>query len=465
MLMAEISLAAALEPWISDAPDPRVVPAIPALPSGAALAALKADAAWIDRWARQSPNLAWGDAALQLIVKYRQNPLRAARALAYLHVALHDALAHCLALACSEAAQRAAMHAAGGRLLSFLYPAETQGRWSATSLGAVTAVAAAYGGIPDLERAWQAADRASRATVARAMFDRSDGQWDLKERPAPGPNVWRATPPLMVHDPTEPTAPRWRTWVLADSSDVEVAPPPAYGSANFRAEVDEVLQVARTLTAEQKRIAEEWNLDLGTVTPGGVWNKRAAQLAVDSGLNLADVARLFAAMNVAVIDALIACWRVKLTEWTARPITLIRDTRDAAFTPHVLTPAFPGYPSGHATISAAAATLLGALLPAQRAHLEAAAAEAAMSRLYAGIHFRSDNEEGLRIGRRIGRRVADRVLGGSRVDPALPVNLTPARRGPGQVPAPGALMSLVPVRGSRTRFRSSRRRSAWRRRR
>ena len=90
---------------------------------------------------------------------------------------------------------------------------------------------------------------------------------------------------------------------------------------------------------------------------------------------------------------------------------MLRDSLDPDFTPHIATPGFPAYPSGHATVCGAASAVLASYLPAERAALQAAAREAALSRLYGGIHFRSDNDEGLAAGRRIGQRVAARAFG------------------------------------------------------
>ena len=87
---------------------------------------------------------------------------------------------------------------------------------------------------------------------------------------------------------------------------------------------------------------------------------------------------------------------------------------DPDFLPYLLTPPFPGYVSGHAAASGAAAEVLAAFFPERAAELQEWAEEAAMSRLYGGIHFRSDNTEGLRLGRAVGRRVIERSLGGDR---------------------------------------------------
>ena len=110
-----------------------------------------------------------------------------------------------------------------------------------------------------------------------------------------------------------------------------------------------------------------------------------------------------------MMDSLIACWSVKFKWWTERPITVIRERIDPHFTSHAVTPAFPAYVSGHSTVSGAAAEALSGFFAAERANLQSMAREASMSRLLAGIHFRSDNEEGLELGRRIGARAMARL--------------------------------------------------------
>ena len=167
--------------------------------------------------------------------------------------------------------------------------------------------------------------------------------WNPADRPAAGPSVWRAAPPLNLYNPTEPLAGKWRTWALADGSEIQPPPPPEFASERYRDEVREVLQVSRALTAEQKRIADDWNLDKGSVTPPGVWNRKAMALVAQHGLDTAQAARVLAALNVAMSDALVACWQAKFAHWTVRPVTVIREQLDADFLPYLFTPPFPSY--------------------------------------------------------------------------------------------------------------------------
>ena len=221
-----------------------------------------------------SPNRAaavtlWNDRALELCVKYRRNPLRVARALAVLHVAIYDAVA--AAKNGAEQAQAIAAATAAGAVLAYLFPLETPGRFEAMAWAIYAGAAAAPGANREtLGDARRAAQLAAEHAIAHALRDHSDLAWDPRERPAPAPGIWRAAPPLYAYDPLEPLAASWATWVLKDSGEVQPSPPVAYDTPAYWREAEEVLAISQALTAEQKRIADEWNLDRGSVTPAGV---------------------------------------------------------------------------------------------------------------------------------------------------------------------------------------------------
>jgi membrane-associated phospholipid phosphatase len=168
--------------------------------------------------------------------------------------------------------------------------------------------------------------------------------------------------------------------------------------------------VWQNLTPAQKTIAETWNLQAGSVTPPGVWNQRALAVIRASKLDPAQAVRVLAVLNAAMNDAAIVCWRTKYEWWVVRPVSVIRERHDAKFLPHLVTPPHPSYTSGHSSVSGAAEIALTAFFPAQRAEFHAMAEEAAMSRLYGGIHYRSDNEEGLQLGRRVAEQVVKRAM-------------------------------------------------------
>ena len=122
----------------------------------------------------------------------------------------------------------------------------------------------------------------------------------------------------------------------------------------------------------------------------------AGELAVRYRLNERDAAHLFALMNMVGFDALIASHDGKFAYWHIRP-----SQADPGIQLAVGLPNFPSYPANHATLSAAMARILGATFPAERARLDGLAEEAALSRVYGGIHFRFDTDAGLVLGRTV----------------------------------------------------------------
>jgi membrane-associated phospholipid phosphatase len=106
-------------------------------------------------------------------------------------------------------------------------------------------------------------------------------------------------------------------------------------------------------------------------------------------------------------DSFVSCWYTKYTYWTARPYQRIFDPTFATVIP---TPNFPSYTSGHSTISSAAAVVLGQLFPEEAIYFLSQAHEAAVSRLWAGIHFPQDNDNGFAVGQYIGREYVKDML-------------------------------------------------------
>ncbi len=309
----------------------------------------------------------WNSRALDLCVKYRRNPrnpLRIARALAVLHAAIQDAVASTAATTQDPDLLAVAGGAAAGPVLDHLFPLETPGRFQALAWVDSAKTAAAPGvDQAQASRARAAGAAAAERAIAKAMRDGSDLAWDPRQRPTPGPGVWRATPPLHGYDPLEPLAAQWTTWVLRDGGEVQPPSPVVYDTPAYWAETAEVLAVSRALTPEQARIADDWNLGQGSVTPAGGWNLKARALLEGQGLDQAQSARVLAVLNIAMADAAVACWRAKFAYWTQRPVTAIRERLDPDWLPHLLTPSFPSYVSNHAVMSGAAAEVLAAYFP------------------------------------------------------------------------------------------------------
>jgi membrane-associated phospholipid phosphatase len=263
--------------------------------------------------------------------------------------------------------------------------------------------------------AWAAAD--GGAEVDNLGFARS---WPA----APGPAHWVPTNTIALQQ--APLLPRWgqnRPFAMPAADACPLPPPPEYSEtpgSPFHAEALEVWQVSKALTDEQRRIARFWSDDaMLSPTPPGHWVAILMQIAERDAMPFARQAEGLVRLGVALADAFIACWRTKYAHDLLRPVTYIRRVIEAGWEPYLTTPPFPEYPSGHSTQSGAAAAVLTAFLgegfafedathaedgipPRRFASFRAAAEEAALSRLYGGIHFRSAMARGLEQGACVG---------------------------------------------------------------
>jgi hypothetical protein len=243
-----------------------------------------------------------------------------------------------------------------------------------------------------------------------------------------GEGLWQPTPPAFAA-PLQPCWGRLRPFVLVSGAECDPGAHPGYSTdpaSAFYAEGREVYDTTSTLTPGQLAIALFWADNPGqTGTPPGHWIAIVGQVARASNLSLDVAAEAYARTGMAVADGFISCWDSKYRFNLMRPITYIRAVFDPVWTPPIGTPPFPEYTSGHSVQSAAAATVLGDLLgplpftddthaplglPARSfGSFEEAAAEAAVSRLYGGIHYRAAIDNGLDQGRCIGETILREV--------------------------------------------------------
>lgn len=250
----------------------------------------------------------------------------------------------------------------------------------------------------------------------------------MEYTPGTRPQDW--VPTNLIRLQQAPLLPQWATcrpFAIPTADACDAPPPPAYDEAagsEFHSHALEVYETARTLTEEQKLIARFWSDDpMLTPTPAGHWIAIVLQIAERDALPVELVSSTLAKLGVAQADAFISCWSTKFRYNLLRPVTYIRRHIDPNWEPLLITPPFPEYTSGHSTQSGAASTVLAAMLgedfafddethvdeglPVRRfASFAAAAEEAAISRLYGGIHFRFGNEAGLAQGRQVGAYAA-----------------------------------------------------------
>jgi hypothetical protein len=220
-------------------------------------------------------------------------------------------------------------------------------------------------------------------SIAKSAFDRFGWKWENIEVP-PRP-VGLA--PLFCNV---------RMWSVPNVADVRPGPPPAIGSAEFLEAARELQDHQDNMTEEKRKIANWWSDGLGSYTPPGHWNKFAKDFLIKYKENPLRSARTFAYLNMAVMDAGIACWDAKYFYHYPRPINAIPGFKTILGTPN-----FPSYTSGHSTFSAAASEILSYIYPSEAAQCEAWAQEAAESRIYAGIHWRFDAEVGIETGKQV----------------------------------------------------------------
>jgi hypothetical protein len=312
-------------------------------------------------------------------------PPLVARQFALVHVAIYDALRagghprHNLP-------SRALMAGAASEVLLDLFP---------SAAAAIDEAARAQLGQINENRgrtlaAWMVGRAVGRLAVSRGHRDGADAVYT--GTPPSGDGIWTGTRPVL------PMCGTWKTWVIQSGSEVRPEPPYAFGSAQDLADVAEVQDVALHRTAEQIAIVHKW----ADVSPPTIWCSLLDDRIEAQGLDEFEAARAQAYLCVALADAFISCWHEKYSSWIARPFQ-----RLPGLVTVIPTPNFPSYTSGHSTISAAAAKVMSELFPDERGFFAAQAEEAALSRLWGGIHFRHDNDEGLRVGRQIGARVVD----------------------------------------------------------
>lgn len=381
--------------------------------------------------------LQWDQEALEAIRRDAVTPLVASRGLAMVSAAMYDVVNaiegtpgyFITTTATPGTSSEAAVAAAAHRLLAYLFPAQQ------TLLD--TALTQDLATVPD------GAEETQGVTLGQSIADtiialRATDGWDDFVDYVPGtqPGRWQETAPMF----DVALAPQWADltpFALTSPDQFRPAGPPALTSQAYADAFNEVKALGSatgsTRTAEQTEIARFWADGLGTYTPPGHWNEIANDLALSQGNSLSANARLFAKLNLALADAAITAWNTKYLYEFWRPITAIQQadldghadtTKDAAWTPLLITPPFPEYVSGHSTFSGAAAEVLTAIfgnslgfttdslgLPGvQRSFtdFDQAAQEAGRSRIYGGIHFEFSNQDGLAAGHQLAQFVLNR---------------------------------------------------------
>ena len=358
-------------------------------------------------------SISWNEQARTLVMRQPLSPTTAARAYGLLALAQYGAV-----VAADDGksdgtlddggfgeggrsryeAERGAVAGASARILTYLFPS------AATAL-AQRVVDEGNMGPGDVHPQFTRG-----LAIGTAMGDRmiAWAQTDGFSTPWPGTipvgaGKWTGTAPVAG----APHA-NMRPYALSSPSQFRSPPPPAFGSAAYLADLQEVRTISDTRTAEQLRIARDRNLSTGSITGLGFFNELASTYITDAGLDERSAAHVFAVLNAAGSDAVIGCWDSKLHYFYIRP-----SQADPAITLPIGLPNHPSYPSGHSCLSGAAVEVLTAFFPMRASELQAHMVEAGMSRIYAGIHYRFDVTAGQTLGRAVGAQTlrVDRNVG------------------------------------------------------
>jgi hypothetical protein len=260
------------------------------------------------------------------------------------------------------------------------------------------------------------------------------------------PSRWQPTPPSYM-DGLEPHWNKIRPFVIDSAAQFKPLPPPAFSmeeNSDFYKELKEVYDISNEITkrgdeSEEVAIAQFWDCNpyvsvsrghlmfaTKKITPGAHWigiNKIACK---KSNYDFDDTVYAYAKTSIAIADAFISCWDEKYRSNLIRPETLINQHIDENWKPVLQTPPFPEYVSGHSVASGAAAVALTDIfgdnfafdddtelpygLPVRKfTSFNEAADEAAISRMYGGIHYRAAVEVGIKQGRDLGKFVVDNL--------------------------------------------------------
>jgi len=250
---------------------------------------------------------------------------------------------------------------------------------------------------------------------------------------------WQPTPPAYM-DGIEPHWNKIRPFVIDSAGQFKPEPPPPFSmekESDFYKELMEVYEISNQITengdeSEEVKIAQFWDCNpyvsvtrghlmfaTKKISPGAHWIGITKIASRKTNSDFAETVYAYTKTSIAIADAFISCWDEKYRSNLVRPETLINQHIDESWQPVLQTPPFPEYTSGHSVVSGAAATALTDIfgdgfafdddtevaygLPVRSFNsFKEAADEAAISRMYGGIHYRMAVEVGVKQGRDLG---------------------------------------------------------------
>ena len=276
--------------------------------------------------------------------------------------------------------------AAAATVLAYFYPEKGDSILALARMASQSRVDAGVQFPSDVEAGWKLGEQVALQVIEKAKADGSATAWDGTVNK--DPKKWTGPYPLGI------TAKNWSPMVLRTANQFRPPAPP-----DFETE----MQALRSFKQTPKTTYQA----LYWANTGDLWTELAGQKLFEYRMmdDAPTAARVYAVLSSGFHDAAIAIMDAKYTYWGIRPAQY-----DSTFKPLVATPPFPGYPSGHAAGAATSCAILEYFFPADAKQFQQLAKDCADSRFYAGIHFRTDNETGLTMGRELGKFIVSKWM-------------------------------------------------------
>lgn len=373
--------------------------------------------------------LDWNAIAVKTAVANKQNPFAQARYAAIVQLAVFEAvnaITHRYQpylgtiTAPPDASPEAAAIEAAYEVLSAYFPA-SQPTLSAARTSSLASIADGQAKTDGIKTG----DAAALAMIALRAHDGSSPAQFKTPGPAV-PGEWQATPSCpIVNGIASGIAFQWQNvtpFGIASASDFLLDPPPALDSEAYEKAYNEVMTVGSVNSTERPQDRSNVALYYAATSPTQVFNQAAEQVALERSHSLSENARALALINMAISDSLVASFLNKYHYNFWRPETAIHASGDTTWTPFIVTPCFPSYPSNHGSASNSAGevmrrlygeddhsiTLTNPAVPSivlQYDSFRQITDDISDARVYGGIHYRTDQKAGARLGRAVGAAV------------------------------------------------------------
>jgi membrane-associated phospholipid phosphatase len=385
--------------------------------------AAKRDAAALDEiayWDTGAPAYRWNEIAVQQLLTVGAPGNIAFRDLALLNVAIYDStvaawdtkyafnrprpseadasLTTVIAVPDSPAypSEHAVTAGAASAVLAYLFPNDAQKFLNAAESAANSRLMAGVDYPSDVKAGMELGQKVAALVIEHGKADGSDAKWTGTVPTEAG--KWTGTEPIF------PMGGTWKAWMLTAPDMFRPAAPPAYDSEQMKTEMAEVRDFKRTPISNSA--AFYWEYAAGGRRNFLFWtdllSRKTLEYRMDSNPPLA--ARAYAIFNTAYYDSGVACWDAKYAYWGIRPFQL-----DPEFKPLIGTPNHPSYPSAHSCLSSTAADVLTYLFPRDGEAFHTLLKEISESRIWAGIHFRSDLVAGIDLGKKVAEVAIERA--------------------------------------------------------